>query len=166
MRLVVVVMIFAASALTAEASEVGLRFNNSLTSHGLFDCDWTGEGKLISASYFFQPLSGRFAENVFIAVGSGRYFTKDFDSHSFFILEGAPGVQVQTGPVRLRFSQGVAFFNGSGSPIQFATHFEIDLVDPKTGLSIGLERTHYSTGISGAESGGYNMTGLTAGLAL
>lgn len=147
----------------AHAGEIGFRYNGYVHTDGIFDLNPSGGGKILEATYTIEPIGGTYAKNVFIQGALGRYFREDFDSKSLWVIEASPGLQAQAGPIRVRLSQGVTIFNETGNYIQFGTHFGIEFIS-ESGISIGVERTHYSNGVSGSNAGGYNLTGFTMGV--
>lgn len=141
----------------ANADELGFRYNNLGTN----TLEFSG-GKITEITY-----NHALHRNVFLEFAAGPYFYNDFDHATSFIGECSPGLQVRSGDVRVRLSQGVAYVPYSELPaLEYATHISISLIDPKTNVSIGLERSHYSNGKSEASNTGLDMTGLIIGVFL
>ena len=154
---VIVMIIF--SVQKCSAGEVGVRYNNTMTSDVL---GFSG-GKIVEAKYDHS-----LCKNIYIEGAVGPYFVSDFDKFTSFVTEVSPGLQVQSGPVRARLSQGVAYMPGMTIPaIEFGTHLSLSLVDDSTDTYLGIERTHYSSGSSSDPTNtGLDMTGLIMGFKL
>lgn len=143
--------------------EIGFRYNNIATSNGLFDWSPESSGKLIELKYSISPWghSDSLAKHFYMEVAGGQYYANDFlDSHASTIIEASPGLQVQAGPVVVKVSQGVSNLPIGNQSMQYVTHLGVNLLDSMSGMSIGLERTHFSSG----NALGLDFTGINVGI--
>lgn len=145
--------------------EIGFRYNNAISTNGLFDLAPNSSGKLLELKYDLSPLghSTTLAKHFYAEVAGGQYFPSDFLSgNQSFVGEVSPGLQVQAGAVVAKVSQGIAYMPNAGhlNPVEFATHLSLGITDNTTGLGIALERTHFSSG----NASGLDFTGLTIGI--
>lgn len=157
---IVLVSLFIAHGVHADTQviqEVGLRYNNTISTNGLFDWSPNTSGKILELKYDLSPWghSCTVAKNFYTEVAVGNYYPTDFLSGAAqHVAEASPGVQVQAGPVLAKLSQGISTMPNA----EFVTHLSLNLVD-KSGITMGLERTHFSSG----SSSGLDFTGLNIG---
>ena len=166
-KLLTIVLLLLTLTNLVKADEVGIRYNNTITTNGLFDLSPDYQGKLLEVKYDLTPwsLSNELSKNVYFEGAIGGYFNHDFlNSNISPVIEFSPGLQIQSGPVVAKISQGIALMPGIGiHTFEYTTHISLGLVDQASGLSLGIERTHYSPGITG---GTMDFTGLVIGLRL
>ena len=137
--------------------EVGLRYNNTISTNGLFDWSPNAAGKLLELKYDLSPWGHAtgVTKNFYTEVAVGNYYPTDFlNGAAQHVAEASPGVQVQAGPVLAKLSQGISTMPNA----EFVTHLSLNVVD-KSGITMGLERTHFSSG----SSSGLDFTGLNIG---
>lgn len=133
----------------ARADELGLRYNN------LGNFEFSG-GKIMQIKF-----DHNLNRNIYLEGALGPYYYSDFDTLSGFTQELSPGLQISSGSIRAKLSQGLAYISGASIPtMEFVTHLSLLLVDNESGASLGLERTHYSNGQSNNSNLGLDMTGL------
>lgn len=161
-----ILVVFALFSTASNADELGVRFNNTVSSNGIFDLSFTSAGKLFQVKYDWEPFKDDKWQNFFFQGATGGYFSADFDTPASWVTEACAGASVDIGVAQIRLLQGVSVFvpNITGV-IQFPTHFQVNFIDRSNGLSIGLERSHYSSASSSSGSG-YDMTGFTLSLHL
>ncbi len=142
---------------TASADEIGLRVDSLIPQddNSVIQFPIGGDGyngKMINAFYDWEPHQNFFLEG---AIGYRSY--SDIFEYSSAAYELSPGFRVTWHVLVLKLSEGVSWrpedsFNPATSvgyqPVDFVTHLTIGLRDPKTGVGIYFDRSHYSNGFA------------------
>jgi len=155
-KYLLVLLLICTSAL---ADEFGLRLNSvaATTDTALWEFPTGGngtngyiEGKIIHAVYDWEP-----HPNFFLEGGLGYRSWNDVFEYSSMAYEVSPGLRVAWHALVFRLSEGLSYMpENSFNPVtwegyqqlDFVTHITLGLKDPKTGIGIYLDRSHYSNG--------------------
>ncbi len=161
--ILLVTVCVAGYAHAASSHEVGVRYGNYFNTQNFFSLDLNTPGKMVEGTYQFSPWSdaANWLKSFYVEGAAGAHFDQDFlNSNVSFVGEISPGLQVHAGPVVAKISQGIALMPGAPSgAVQFPTHLSLGLQDVQSGVSVALERSHYSSG----SANGMDMTGITVG---
>lgn len=169
MRRVFAVAMLLLSATNAFCSDISIRFGNGLSgqqARGLFDFNPSSDGKILQVAYSHHPWRERkgWLRNLYVEAAAGIHSEIDFGKITSSVFEVAPGARVSFGSVRMWLSHGLGYFSHFRDipSRQFATRLGVAFVDSVSGVSIGLERSHYSTGsVNRFEFSGADYVGFT-----
>jgi hypothetical protein len=164
-------------AQVTKADEVGFRFdsaipvsNNSFLQFPAGDPtghDLNYEGKMIQVFY-----DKNFTKNFYLEAAGGYRSPHDIDTFSSLAFELSPGLRVNWGPLVVKLSEGVSYMpQDSFDPVTWqgyntfnlVTHLTLGLQDPKTGVGIYLDRSHFSNG-KNENNPSLNYTGFQIGI--
>jgi hypothetical protein len=154
-----VLTLFSLITATANADEIGLRLNSIVPSDdtSLVQFPPGGNanngyinGKMINGFYDWEPY-----RNFYLEGALGYRSPSDIFQYSTMAYELSPGFRVTAGYFVLRLSEGISWMPGDSfnpntwegyNSWNFVTHLSLGLRDPKTGIGIYLDRSHYSNG--------------------
>lgn len=161
-------------AIRADCSELSIRFGNALSgqqARGLFDFNPSSDGKILQVAFSHHPWRERkgWLRNIYVEAAAGIHSEIDFGTITSSVFEVAPGARISFGSVRMWLSHGLGYFsNHRDIPSrQFATRLGVAFVDSVSDVSIGLERSHYSTGsVNRFEFSGADYVGFTLSIPL
>lgn len=146
----------------AHADEVGLRLgtlvspdSNEVVQFPSGDPHGNGyAGKMIEGVYDWEP---DLAPYFYLEGALGYRTNNDLWDYASLSAELSPGIKVEAGPLVIRLSEGLSFqpqnqfdpntYEGFNK-LDLVTHLQVGLKDPKTGVGIYFDRSHYSNGSS------------------
>jgi hypothetical protein len=155
---ILVAFIYTALVVNAcHADELGFRFGSGInpTDSSIVSFPTAtgspGEGgKMIQLVYDWEPHQNFYLEGAF-----GYRSPSDILEYSSLAYEVSPGFRVTWGYLVLKLSEGVSYMpENTYNPVtqlgyqqfDFVTHLIIGLKDPKTGVGVYFDRSHYSNG--------------------
>ena len=144
----------------AHADEFGLRLGSAISpqdtsivsfpSGGGNGGTGTYDGKAFVGVYDWEP-----HDNFYLEGALGYRSPSDIFEYSSMLYELSPGFRVTWGALVLKLSEGMAYMpQNSFDPVTYdgynkwdlVTHISVGLRDPKTGIGIYFDRSHYSNG--------------------
>lgn len=150
--------------------EIGLRLtsrlptdNNAIFQFPPGDSGTAYDGKLIDGFYDYC-----LTQNFYLEGAMGYRSPSDIFEYSSMAFELSPGVKITAGYFVAKLSEGLSYMpENSFNPVtfqgynktDFVTHLTIGLKDPKSGVGLYIDRSHYSNGYS-QDNPSLNYTGF------
>lgn len=143
---------------TALADEYGLRLGSAIpgSDNALVEFPSGSAsgviGKMVNGIYDWEP-----NRNFYLEGGLGYRSWSDVFQYSSMAYEVSPGLRITAGYLVLRISEGISYMPENTFNVatqegfqnwDLVTHITFGLKDPKTGLGIYFDRSHYSNGNS------------------
>lgn len=143
----------------AKCDEIGFRLtsrlptdNNAIFQFPPGDSGTGYDGKMINGFYDYD-----LSDNFYLEGALGYRSPSDIFEYSSMAVEVSPGVKLTAGYFVAKLSEGFSFMpENSFNPVtfqgynkvNFVTHLTIGLKDPKTGVGLYIDRSHFSNGYS------------------